>query len=181
MKINLFAATAISSIAGAVLLAGQAGAAGLPNGATRLNETYDDWSVSCLAAKKEGASTVNCAIEQVQNKKGTRQRVMAISLVPQSSGTAKGTLLLPFGLDLAGGVTLQVDNGQATSPLPFKTCVPAGCIVPIEWKATTVDGLKSATALKIKAKGAEGKEVGLSISLKGFAGALDRAAALINE
>lgn len=42
-----------------------------------------------------------------------------------------GTLILPFGLALAKGATLQVDDKAVGQPQTFCTCLPGGCIVPL--------------------------------------------------
>ncbi len=110
--------------------------------------------------------------------KPSSQRILAIELRPVSGGI-EGTLVLPFGLELAKGASFQIDDGQVGAPVAFRTCLPIGCTVPVTFDGSTVTALRSGTALKIKTTRDGGDELLLSISLKGFGGALDRTIALL--
>lgn len=150
----------------------------LPNGATSLNETYQDWAVVCAVQDKGRL----CVMTQQQRKKDTNQLVLAVELNVVTVNEVRGTLVLPFGLRLADGVTLQVDDGPVSKPLPFSTCLPAGCIVQLAFDAATVKGLRAGTTLKLTAKAHDGgQDVVLGVSLKGFAAAQDRAVALAKQ
>lgn len=161
-----------------MLIASPGLAAGLPNGATALNETFSDWTVNCRVAGTDEASKPACVLQQVQLQQQTRKRILSVSFVPQQGGGLKGSIVLPFGLDLQNGVKLRIDNGDPTAAIPFKTCFPIGCMIPIDWKAATADTLRAATALKIETRSVDGKDMPFSVSLKGFGGALDRVVAL---
>jgi invasion protein IalB len=89
-----------------------------------------------------------------------------------------GALVLPFGLALDRGVTLQVDDAPAGPALRFRTCLPAGCVVPLSFDARLVAALRKGAALKINAAADNGKDAVFTISLKGFPAALDRTAVL---
>lgn len=146
----------------------------LPGGASSLQETYQDWQVACL---QQGAGK-RCALTQQQADPQSRQRVMAIELTTVGD-KAEGVLVLPFGLALDKGVTLQVDDGPVGQPLRFRTCLPAGCLVPLSFDARMLTTLRRGTAIKAKVTTDDGRETVLSISLKGLAPALDRTAALL--
>ena len=60
----------------------------------------------------------------------------------------------------------------------FRTCLPNGCLVAVSFDAPTVTALRTGTALKIKATADGGAAAPFSISLQGFATALDRVMAL---
>ena len=85
---------------------------------------------------------------------------------------------MPFGLALSSGATLQIDDKPAGQPLPFRTCLPVGCVVPVSFEAPTLALLRVGGAIKIKAVTDGGQDAPFSISLKGFASAFDRVAAL---
>ena len=144
----------------------------LPGGASSLQETYQDWSLTC-----QGAPKAVCAVSQQQTQQNG-QRLLAIELGKGADGGVSGNLVLPFGLLLESGATLQVDDGQPRAPLSFVTCLPGGCIVPLGLDAKTVAVLRAGTALKIKVQSMDKKELALSVSLKGLAAALDRLKAL---
>ncbi|MGK6314099.1 invasion associated locus B family protein [Neorhizobium sp. DT-125] len=140
----------------------------MPGGASSLQETYQDWSLTC-----QGAPQVVCAISQQQAQQNG-QRVLAIELRSGEADAVSGNLVLPFGLLLDAGATLQIDDGQPLTSSRFSTCLPAGCLVPLTLDAKTVATLRAGTTLRVKVQAMDKKEVVLSISLKGLAAALDR-------
>ena len=108
------------------------------------------------------------------------QRVLAIELGVQEGGTIGGLLVLPFGLDLAAGAILQVDEQGAQSALPFSTCLPVGCIVRLTLSPEQIAAMRSGGQLRVHVRADGAAEVTtLSISLSGFAAALDRTRALV--
>ncbi|WP_353041942.1 invasion associated locus B family protein [Mesorhizobium sp. M1423] len=141
----------------------------LPGGASSLQETYQDWRLSCQSA----APRAICTVSQQQAQKNG-QRVLAIELHRNGKDTLSGDLVLPFGLLLDAGATLQIDDGQPRKPLRFSTCLPGGCIVPLSFDTAMIAALRAGTALRVKAQSTDGKEFALPISLKGLAAALDR-------
>ncbi len=165
-------------IAGAVVFPGSAltqETATLPGGASSLNETHGDWTVTC--ATPEGG--VRCTISQTQTSGQNGQRVLAIELhTTQEDGTA-GILVLPFGLQLDKGVELSLDESGTATPHGFSTCLPVGCLVPLTFDAKTAAGLRAGAKLLVKATASDtAKDINFSISLNGFGAALDRVTAL---
>ena len=155
-------------------MAGAQAQATLPGGASSLQETYGDWTVNCV--QREGPK---CLLTQQHNQQNG-QRVLAIEIVAVNGGkTATGTLVLPFGLELGAGVTLQVDEKPAEAPLRFSTCLPAGCVVPVSFEGASLAALRSGGTLKTASKAVNTDQVvALPISLKGFSAAFDRVATL---
>ena len=148
--------------------------AALPGGASSLQETYQDWQIACRIVDK----VKSCSMSQQQVGK-KRQRVLAVELQAGTDSAVTGVLMLPFGLLLDKGVTLQIDDKPALAPLRFRTCMPGGCLVPLSFGSDRVGMLRDGTALKLKATAADAdQEVVLTVSLKGFAAALDRIKAL---
>lgn len=144
-----------------------------PGGATSLQETYQDWRVTCQVAN----NVKRCVLVQQQNQQNG-QHVLAIELSAPSGHTVAGILALPLGLALDAGVTFQIDEKPAMPPMRLRTCVPVGCLVNISFDAATVTALRAGTTLKIKATADGGAPLPLSISLRGFGTALDRVRAL---
>ncbi len=155
----------------------QASTAGqLPGGATSLRETHGDWIVACTAISQQ---TKICAVSQQQADTRSGQRVVAIEVGVPAGDSTKVTLVLPFGVQLDKGVTVQVDDGATSSAFPFKTCLPVGCIVEISLNKQSLEAWRKGTTLKFKTVAADsGNEVPFTLSLKGFPGAVDRATAL---
>jgi invasion protein IalB len=147
----------------------------LPGGAKSLQETYDDWVVACSTQQTGKA----CAMQQEQRAQQNGQRVLAIGLRP-AGNSAEGTMVLPFGLALAKGASVQVDEGATGAPLAFSTCAPEGCVVPVNFDTKMLTALRKGTTLKVKVVPiGGGDDITLSISLKGFGSALDRTIALL--
>lgn len=140
----------------------------LPGGASSLQEAYQDWNLACQSTPK-----VVCAISQQQTQQNG-QRVLAIEFPGNTDDTVTGNLILPFGLLLDAGATLQIDDAPPQKALRFSTCLPGGCVVPLNFDAKTVAALRAGTALLVKVQGTDTREVAFSISLKGLAAALDR-------
>lgn len=151
----------------------------LPGGASTLNETHGAWTVTCaIASQGDGGPVKRCALSQTQLQSQTRQRALAIELHPEGNGV-DGSLILPFGLALASGVTYQFDEGEAGASQQFRTCLPAGCLIDIAFDASTVESLKVGHVLKINASADGGQEITFSVSLAGFSSAYDRVVALM--
>ncbi len=149
----------------------------LPGGASSLTETFEDWTVSCAAANGK----TQCVVSQTQAQQQNGQRVLDIRLSPLPQDNAyQGNLTLPFGLEFSRGVTMQLDDGQIGKPYNFKTCFPAGCIVPISFDKTTLDATRKGKALKLAAVSIDNQNIPFTVSLKGFGAAVDRASTLVN-
>ncbi len=153
--------------------------AGLPGGATSLREGHGDWTVSCNITTQNRAPAKACSLSQEQADGQSRQRILAVEFRPNGD-VLQGTLVLPFGLALDQGVTLQIDDGTALAPLRFRTCLPGGCIVDLSLDSETQAALRKVSTLKVMVVADGGKETNLALSLKGFPSALDRTTALLH-
>lgn len=153
----------------AVLPAQSQEATGLPGGASALQETYQDWRLSCQAAN--GAKQCSISQQQVQQN---GQRILAIELQPVKAGGASGVAILPYGLKLAKGVVLQVDEKPELQSMQFSTCLPAGCILPLTFDAGTLSIIRAGETLKLKTTSMDEQEMIFTVSLKGLSAGLDR-------
>jgi invasion protein IalB len=166
---------ALACAAGIVTAAAQEG--GLPGGASSLREDHGDWVVMCTVQAQSGKNVKQCTLSQTQVDNNSRQRVLAIELQPSETG-ARGTLFLPFGLALENGIAFQIDEGAAGEQQKFRTCLPAGCVVPVDFDGKMLAALRKATTLKVKAVADSGENMLFSISMNGFPGAYDRKVSL---
>lgn len=172
-RTNTIAAVLLALIAGTPALAQEKAArtVTLPGGATSLNEDHGDWTVSCSIA--DGKK--NCSLSQALGRPGAAERLLALELVASAENQADGMLLAPFGLRVADGVTLSVDEVSLTERLPFLTCIETGCLVPVLFSDETLAPLKTGKQLSIAAVNAgNGSPVKLTVSLSGFAAAFSR-------
>ncbi|UGX89307.1 invasion associated locus B family protein [Phyllobacterium meliloti] len=146
----------------------------LPGGASSIQETYQDWRVSCVQ-QQAGKS---CSFSQQQTQQNG-QVILSIELTTNDAKSVTGNLVLPFGLALASGATLQVDEGKPDATMPFRTCFPVGCVVPLSFSAEKLAGIRKGKVLKVNAvASADNKPVVLNVSLNGFAEAQDRVSVL---
>ncbi|WP_425375930.1 invasion associated locus B family protein [Rhizobium jaguaris] len=145
----------------------------LPNGASALQETYQDWRVACNARDKAPV----CTISQDQTQQNG-QRLLAVEIQMRSDGNAAATLLLPFGIVFDSGVTPTIDDQPPLKPVRFRTCLPAGCIALFPIDSPTLTKLRMSSRLNLKVTNDSDKELSFQVSLRGFSAALDRVVAL---
>ena len=160
-------------VCGLALVSPGYAAATLPGNATTLTETHDDWTVRCAIDQ----AVVHCAAQQEQLSTQTKQRVLAIEILP-GTDVLTGTLVLPFGLDLQKGAVVKVDDKLTSPVLVFQTCLPSGCLVPLRIGKEWETAMRAGTALAVGAQAVSAQPANFSISLKGFGSALDRIADL---
>lgn len=150
-------------------------AALLPNGASSINETYEDWTIDCRIVE----SQKQCMLSQSQGNSQTGQRLFAIELRTPRDGKTDGTILMPFGVDLQSSATLKLDDKDFGKSLRFSTCVQQGCLLPVSFPSVAIDAMKKAAKLSVAAVSLSSNEaVMFNISLNGFAAAIDRASEL---
>jgi invasion protein IalB len=147
----------------------------LPGGATSLQETHGDWRVTCSQQSEKV-----CSLSQQQVSAENRQRIIVVELKATDPDKVEGTLVMPFGLLLDAGITLQIDDNGKPWSLRFRTCLPAGCLVPLAFDKETLAALRKGKSLKVGATAHSGQEAMFGISLNGFSGALDRTVVLSN-
>ena len=141
----------------------------LPNGASQLSETYGDWTLNCSTGTK------SCTLSQaLVNKEG--QRAFLIELRVAKDGTSEGTILMPFGLKMEAGVLLKLDDKDMGQGLRFSTCIAQGCVLPVNFPIAGMNAIRNGKTLAVGALNvSDGQLVTFSISLNGFAVAVDRA------
>ena len=83
-------------------------------------------------------------------------------------------LSLPFGVAVTKPISLQVDKRSLESR-PFQTCIPQGCVVPVEFVGEAFKQLQRGSRLTVTTPVANGETASESLSLKGFSKAYDRA------
>ncbi|EJF77455.1 hypothetical protein MCO_01186 [Bartonella sp. DB5-6] len=151
-------------------------AATLPNGASSLTETYGLWTINC--GIQEGKKVCFMHRQEV-NDQG--RVVVAMNVILNTDGVVSGNLTVPFGILVSKPVRLQVDEGKAVIETGIRTCVPAGCIVPIVFDKNHVAALRAGKHLKLAMTIAAPGEPPLNdlfVQLNGFSNALNRLTAL---
>ncbi|MDR6680053.1 invasion associated locus B family protein [Pseudomonas oryzihabitans] len=160
-----------------LLLAGQAFAQSAPPAQQQppqpsVSEKYGDWQMVCHIARTAERSVQLCSItQQKDSPKG--QRMLVTELRPNRDGV-DGILVLPFGVAVTKPILLQVDKRSLESR-PFQTCIPQGCVVPVEFVGEAFKQLQRGSRLTVTTPVANGETASESLSLKGFSKAYDRA------
>jgi invasion protein IalB len=147
--------------------------AAVPDGPSSLREVYQDWSVACSV--QENARLCSLSQDQVQ-KNG--QRLLAVEIQRRADGSTMATLLLPFGILLDSGVTLQIDDQPPLSQQRFRTCLPTGCIAVFAIDRPTLGKMRGGTVLKLNVTTDAETPLTFPVSLHGLSAALDRMVAL---
>ena len=134
---------------------------------------FDDWQVRCFPVQ----SPSPCDMFQEVANPQRNQRILAISIayVPSMDRYAL-QVTVPLGVSLPKGLSLQTDS--YTSPtLRYRRCDRDGCYVETGVDKTLVEGIaKSSPDAKAKVNitgDSNGKNVGITFFLKGFAAAHD--------
>ncbi len=191
MTKTLFTSAAISLVIS--LAAGTAVLAQSPSEVQpdALTEVFRDWVVRCVPgqdaaaglpadaastpqAEEAAGNTRFCEMSQELRQRDTNQRVMTLALQKGEAGeSAALVMILPFGLNLADGVTIAVD-GTDVQVLPFDTCLPAGCLVEAQLDPQQVADLITGQAAVIKLTARDGTPFDITASLAGFTAAWGR-------
>jgi invasion protein IalB len=147
----------------------------LPGGASALSETYGGWTVHCQVA----SNVKSCSMSLQQLNKDTNQRLLAVEVFAKSTDEAVATIALPFGLAVAKGIALAVDDQNPSPVLPFSTCLSAGCLVPVSMDHKLLRELGAGKTLKITATVFDTqRSIIFSVPLASFGAALARTASL---
>lgn len=141
-------------------------AAATAQNAEAQNTTHQDWVVTCTASE----AGQSCAMVQRLNLgDGGAQMSLEMSLGPD--GSAVGVMIAPFGLDIAKGVSINIDGGPRFN-LPFRTCRQFGCVVRMNFGAEVVALLRRGATLQATLYQLDGNaELNIPFSLNGFSSA----------
>jgi invasion protein IalB len=135
---------------------------------------FEDWTVRCGRRGEQGPQV--CEMQQQQAD--SEDRVIMAVAVGEVPGTSDLGLLvmLPLGILLPAGVTLQVDGG-AEMPLQVDRCERQGCRVEMLLESDLLSRLKGGSQAKVFFEAVnprgERQRLGVPISLLGFTAALD--------
>lgn len=132
-------------------------------------ETYGDWLLRCWP----GASARPCQLSQRLMIEGQSAPIALIAF--ESAGkTLKMQVQLPHNVTIPDGVKVVSSTGDLLADLPFRACVPGGCVAVLTLADPGLAKLKGqTTAPVLKFKDAGEREIALPFSTKGLSQALD--------
>ena len=135
---------------------------------------FQDWMVRCGRPRGQEAEVCEMQQQQIDNEDRTVMAV-AVGQVPGSSDVGL-LILLPLGILLPAGVTMQIDSGAAI-PLEVERCERQGCRIERLIEPDLMSRLKAGTKATVffEAFDPQGKRqrLGVPISLLGFTAALN--------
>jgi invasion protein IalB len=135
---------------------------------------FEDWMVRCGRPRGQEAEVCEMQQQQIDNEDRTVMAV-AVGKVPGSSDVGL-LVLLPLGILLPAGVTMQIDSGAAI-PLEVERCERQGCRIERLIEPDLLSRLKAGTKATVffEAFDPQGKRqrLGVPISLLGFTAALN--------
>jgi invasion protein IalB len=135
---------------------------------------FQDWMVRCGRPRGQEAEVCEMQQQQIDNEDRTVMAV-AVGKVPGQSDVGL-LILLPLGILLPAGVTMQIDGGDAI-PLQVDRCERQGCRIERLIEPDLLSRLKAGTKATVffEAFDPQGKRqrLGVPISLLGFTAALN--------
>lgn len=135
---------------------------------------FKDWMVRCGRPDEQGPEVCEMQQQQIDNEDRTVMAV-AVGQVPGTSDLGL-LILLPLGILLPAGVTMQIDGG-AEIPLQVERCERQGCRIERILEPALLNQLKAGQQAKVffEAYDPEGQRqrLGVPISLLGFTAALN--------
>lgn len=139
-----------------------------------MQETYRDWMVNCVTPEPaEGqTATRQCETSQELSQTEGSQRVLRVALQSAPEG-ATLTLVTPFGLLISEPVTIDIAQ-SSMAEVPFRTCLPAGCIATSPIDQATVEQMEAGGEATVSMTSTNGQTLSVAVSLAGFSSAWAR-------
>lgn len=139
--------------------------------------TYGDWALVCQQVVLTGTETRRiCEISQTLQAQGVKEPIAQIAFGrPQKADPLNMTVLLPVNIALDKGVKVfsEASDGVAAD-LSWRKCTPGGCFADTKVSADILKRWRTAGERgRIELRNANGQDVALPISLRGFAQAMD--------
>jgi invasion protein IalB len=145
--------------------------------------TYDDWVLQCQTEagtpQQPQPPQKICDIVQVTQVRGGNGNTpfsrLAILHAAKGQPTIKLVVQLPVNVSLRTEVKIQASDADPGIIAPFDRCIPGGCFADFEIKDDVIKKFRAAGAKpgKVTFKAANGQDVNIPLSFKGFAQAFD--------
>lgn len=130
---------------------------------------FDDWIVVCSDKGKDGKQMCQAAQKVTIKESGKQLMQVLVGYSPEATKPI-AIFFLPLGMLLPKGAKLSIGDGEI-GRLAVQRCEPSGCIAPMELTDEILTKFKAASTGKIMVTNAEGKEIDIPLSLKGFSAA----------
>lgn len=167
-----FAAATCFTLMTAPLLAQEAAAPAAPAPAAKKGpppKQFQDWVVACQEATKDTKKICQAA-QKITIKESGKQLMQVLVGYPPDADKPIAVFFLPLGMLLPQGAKLVIGE-EELGRLAVQRCEPNGCIAPLQLTDEIMTKLKAGTAGKVVVTNAEGKNLDIPLSLKGFSAA----------
>lgn len=128
------------------------------------------WSVRCNAESNDPAHRCEMFQRLVEKESGKRFAEFAIGF-PEGKNVARGAIVLPLGILLHEGNTMQIDDGPVFS-FRVRYCMTDGCYAFIDLNDQVLAEMKKGLKAKLSLKSYQGTSMVVPVSLVGFTKAL---------
>jgi invasion protein IalB len=129
------------------------------------------WATRCDEPKD--GKPAHCEAFQSLTVTDTKQRFMEVAFAhPKDTMETAVAIVMPLGIVVSAGGTLQADEDPEGKKFQILTCVPEGCIARFNLDDAFMTKLKSAKTMTVGMAEASGKPMNVKLSLEGFSDAL---------
>jgi invasion protein IalB len=135
----------------------------------RTTETFGDWSVVCAAP----GGVRSCEVDTSIVLRGQSVPFARIAVMrPAKDKALQLIALVPVDIATASAAKISADAGKSELTLPFRSCVPGGCVAGTEVSKEQLQALGK-TQGQLTLVDASGKSASVQFSLRGFDQALE--------
>jgi invasion protein IalB len=127
---------------------------------------FEGWRLNCPPRTMK---TGVCIMQQALGRRDSNAVVAELNIVPKDK-TDMLTVVAPLGVFVVPGIKINVGSNEKT--VPFKTCLPGGCVATLPVDSDMATALSQNTGLVVTVMTTDGKSVPLSFSLQGYREAL---------
>jgi invasion protein IalB len=136
----------------------------------RTMETFGDWSIVCGAS---GGGERSCEVDTSIVLRGQSAPFAQITIVrPAKDKPAQLIALVPVNIATTAPVKISADAGTSELSLPFRSCMPGGCVAQTEVTKEKLQTLGK-TQGQLTLVDASGKSASVQFSLRGLDQALE--------
>jgi invasion protein IalB len=137
-----------------------------------------EWVVTCTPGNADPAKTT-CQMEQILFVAETGQPLVSAVIRPQAEDRRMAMLLsLPHGLYFPPGLTITIDQGEATT-VAIQTSDQKGAYAAMPLTDDLVAAMKLGKRLNIAMRFADGRDEVVPLTLAGFTSALEKLTSLL--
>lgn len=131
------------------------------------NFGFDDWSVRCQTV----AGAAGCGLTQQVIDARLGGPVLQLTMVATPSGEGKLAIVVPLGVSVPDGATLQV--ADLTRRIDYAQCLSGGCVALLDVDGELIEKMKAGGDARVGVVDRAGAPVAVPVSLKGFAAAYE--------